>query len=109
MGGGEELGTFVFADLWLFCQRAEFGDEFFGFPGQQLVGTQPHPVKALLVGFTEQGIGNLPEIFIGVNEIQDQSEVGKVFGNADLQRLAPVTQCYGILEVRTPASLDLLG
>ena len=47
-----------------------------------------HPLKALIVGFPKQGIGDFPQVLVGMDEVQDQSKVRELFGDTTLQGFA---------------------
>lgn len=109
VGCFDELGALGDAHLRLVCQGTEFCNELFGLSSKELPGVSLHPGKALSVGFPEQGIGDLPQILVCVDEIQDQDKVGKLLGETSLQGLATITESNFMADVASQAGSGLFG
>jgi len=70
VSGLVELLPLGWGGLGFLSQLAKVGDDLSGFAGEHLQGMLGHPLETLVVGFTQEAIGNLPQILIGMNEIQ---------------------------------------
>jgi hypothetical protein len=68
-----------------------------------------HPLETLVIGFAQETIGHLPQIFFGMDEIEHQDKIRKLGPNPGLQSLTAITQSDLVLDVLSLPQVHLVG
>ena len=109
MAGFLQLSALGDPGLGLLSQVAELGDEPIGLTREHLQGAAFHPLRAMVMVFSQETVGDFPQVLIGMDEIQDLGEIGELFGEARLPGFATIAQCYFGLDMAALAWDNLLG
>ena len=97
--GGIQSGGFLFEAL----------DDEVRATGEEVEGLGFDPLGAMRVGFAIEGGASLPEIFDGVDDVQDEDKAGQLGEHLFLQGLGAIGEGDTFADMLTQAASDTFG